>query len=97
MATPAFSVSITLGVSASSAAGHLRRNAAADPTAGGDGTIAQAPTYQVQITDDTGRVVAVQKFDSLEQAREFTDDLTKWQLRQQQLQQGQVVLVGDTF
>lgn len=55
------------------------------------------PGYQVQITDDAGRVVAVQKFTSLEQAREFTDDMTKWQLRQQQLQQGQVVLVGDTF
>ena len=48
-------------------------------------------------SEDAGRVLAVQKFDSLEQAREFTDDLTKWQLRQQQLQAGQVVLVTETF
>lgn len=64
---------------------------------GGSGIVAVNEAYAVQITDDAGKVVAIQKFDSLEKAREFTDDLTKWQLRQQQLQQGQVVLVGDTF
>src|SRR4051812_7359596 len=37
--------------------------------------------FNVQITDDGGRVLAVQHFDTLNEAREFSNDLSRWQTR----------------
>jgi hypothetical protein len=54
-------------------------------------------TYQVALTDEKGRVTAVQNFDSLEQAREFTRDLGQWQERQRQLRDGAAVIVADQY
>lgn len=53
--------------------------------------------YQVQLTNDSGQVIAVQTFDSLEKARAFAADLQSWQDRQRQMQSGNVVLTGGKF
>jgi len=63
----------------------------------GTGEPPVAGIFQVSLTDDAGKVVAVQKFDSLDKANEFARDLDIWQERQKQLQQGQLVLVADRF
>jgi hypothetical protein len=49
--------------------------------------------YQVAITDEEGNITAVQKFESLQDAQAFAADLSRWQARQVQLQNGQPVLV----
>lgn len=41
-------------------------------------------TYPVAIRDEAGRVIAVQQFDSLQDANDFANDLTKWQAGRQQ-------------
>jgi len=46
----------------------------------------------VQIVDESGQVMAVQKFQSLEKAREFSNDLQQWQIRQERLLNGQVTV-----
>jgi hypothetical protein len=53
--------------------------------------------YRVALTDDQGRVTAVQDFDSLEKAREFTHDVDQWQARQRQMRDGAAVIVADQF
>jgi hypothetical protein len=59
----------------------------------------QSPSqpYFVRITDETGRVVAVQQFATYEQARAFVEDFGKWQQRQKQVRDGKVLMVGDRF
>lgn len=49
--------------------------------------------YQVAITDEEGNITAVQKFESLQDAQAFAADLSRWQARQVQLENGQPVLV----
>ena len=56
----------------------------------------EAP-YQVQIVDESGQVMAVQKFPSLEKAREFSDDLQQWQIRQERLLNLQVTVHSGRF
>ena len=53
--------------------------------------------FQVILTDDAGKVLAVQKFGRLDEARQFASDLTRYQLQQEQVRQGQMVLVSDEF
>lgn len=53
--------------------------------------------YNVSITDDAGRVMAVQQFRTLEEAREFSEDLRRWQERQDRLRNGQVTLHSARF
>ena len=53
--------------------------------------------FNVQITDDAGRVLAVQHFDTLNEAREFSNDLSRWQARQRQMRSGDIRLIGDDF
>lgn len=53
--------------------------------------------YHVSILDNAGHVQAVQRFSTLEQAREFANDLGRWQTRQQQVRQGKIQLVADQF
>jgi anti-sigma factor RsiW len=54
-------------------------------------------TYQVALTDSSGNVLAVQKFTRLDEAQRFAADLTLWQAQQQQIQEGQLMLVADEF
>ena len=53
--------------------------------------------YQVALTDENGQITAVQDFNSLEKAREFTQDLSLWQDRQRQMRDGAAVVVADRF
>jgi anti-sigma factor RsiW len=53
--------------------------------------------YRVAITDDAGRVIAVQRFDSIEQATEFSEDLRRWQERQDQIRNGRVTIRSASF
>lgn len=56
-------------------------------------SVSANPTnYRVEIRDDAGQVLAVQKFDSLEKAREFSEDLEDWQKRQEKILSGQVTV-----
>jgi len=41
---------------------------------------------QVQLTDDRGQVIGVQRFDSVDKANEFVSDVRVWQENQQKLQ-----------
>lgn len=59
--------------------------------------VAEVVAYEVKLTDETGRVTAVQRFDSLKQAREFADDLSSWQQRQKKVREGAAVVVADKF
>jgi anti-sigma factor RsiW len=54
-------------------------------------------SYQVALTDENGHVTAVQNFESLEKAREFANDLGRWQERQHQMRDGAAVVVADKF
>jgi hypothetical protein len=56
-----------------------------------------AGTYQVELTDDSGKVLAVQKFNKLEEAQHFAQDLGQVVARQQDVQNGHVTLVSDHF
>ena len=53
--------------------------------------------YQVELTDESGKVLAVQKFNKLEDARHFAQDLGRVVERQQDVQNGHVTLVSDHF
>lgn len=53
--------------------------------------------YRVSLVDDSGRVVATQTFDTLQQAQEFAEDVGRWQATRRQVQDGRVQLVADEF
>ncbi len=54
--------------------------------------------YYVQLSDEFGRVIGVQRFQTLDEARRFTDDLDRWQTRQRTLKSGgDSVLIKDDF
>jgi anti-sigma factor RsiW len=59
--------------------------------------VEQVATFQVTLRDEAGRVVAVQRFDSIEKAREFATDLSRWQSRTERVASGRVVLTADRF
>jgi hypothetical protein len=42
-------------------------------------------------------VIALQRFNKIEDARQFADDLAQYQVRRQQVQDGQAMLVSDKF
>lgn len=56
-----------------------------------------APPFQVAIMDEAGRVIAVQKFAKVEEARQFADDVMRMEVRRRQVQQGGAMLVSDHF
>ena len=56
-----------------------------------------AGAYRVVLTDETGNVIAVQRFSKLEDARQFADDLGRYQARRLEIQQGSAMLVSDHF
>lgn len=65
----------------------------ASPGGGG----APAPPFQVAIMDEAGRVIAVQKFAKVEEARQFADDVMRMEVRRRQVQEGGAMLVSDHF
>jgi anti-sigma factor RsiW len=93
----AAAASILLGIGA----GWFGRAVMAPPEPATSVPVATAPAednlVRVAITDESGNVLAVQKFDSIDRAREFTRDVRQWQQRQRQVQDGNMILVGDRF
>jgi anti-sigma factor RsiW len=57
---------------------------------------AQRP-YRVSLTDSAGRVIAVQHFSTLTEAREFAHDVGQWQAKHRQVRSGNVRLTADEF
>jgi hypothetical protein len=53
--------------------------------------------YQVALTDQNGNVLTVQKFNKLEEAQHFAQDLGQVVERQQDVQNGRAMLVSDHF
>jgi anti-sigma factor RsiW len=49
----------------------------------------EAELYRVELRDESGQVIGVQKFKTLDKAREFSDDIRQWQQRQERLLQGE--------
>lgn len=60
-------------------------------------TVASGTPVQVPLVDEYGHVVAVQKFDSADKAREFFDDMRHFEEKQEQMRDGNTVLVADHF
>jgi anti-sigma factor RsiW len=59
--------------------------------------VAEPPVYKVELRDETGKVLAEQQFNSLDKAREFSDDLQQWRYRQERLLNGDVTIRSDQF
>jgi anti-sigma factor RsiW len=59
--------------------------------------VRKVEAYRVTLRDDAGRVLAVQQFDSLDKARQFADDLARWQARSERLASGQFIVTTDRF
>lgn len=53
--------------------------------------------FTVAITDDRGRVLTQQRFGTLSEARQFSNDVLRWQERQREMRNGDVRLVRDGF
>ncbi|HWE96984.1 MAG TPA: hypothetical protein VG269_23685 [Tepidisphaeraceae bacterium] len=53
--------------------------------------------YQVALTDENGNVIAIQKFNRVEDARQFADDLGQYEARRQQVEEGRPMLISDRF
>lgn len=56
-----------------------------------------AGIYRVALTDEAGKVIAVQPFTKIEEARQFADDLERYEARRREVRQGSAVLVSDHF
>jgi hypothetical protein len=56
-----------------------------------------SPTYQVSVSDDSGRILGVQHFNSADQAREFSDDLRRWQDQEEQIRDGYLIVRSGNF
>jgi anti-sigma factor RsiW len=69
------------------------------PQTVGDSTIANLPPgpYQVALTDEHGNVLAMQKFDRFDEAKQFANDLGQAEERRQDVQNGKAMLVADHF
>jgi hypothetical protein len=57
----------------------------------------KVPSYQVTLRDEGGKVIAVQRFDSIDKAQEFAADLARWQSHSERLASGRFVLSADRF
>jgi anti-sigma factor RsiW len=56
-----------------------------------------AQGYDVNLKDEAGKVVAVQHFSNLDQARQFVQDVGQWQQHQEQMHNGNVTFVADQY
>ena len=66
-------------------------------TSNGGQVNAVPPVYKVELRDEAGRVLAEQEFQSLDKAREFSEDLRQWRHRQERLLNGDVTRRSDQF
>jgi anti-sigma factor RsiW len=62
-----------------------------------DPTSSTGGGYEVALKDQTGNVIARQKFRTLQEARDFANELDRWQQRYRQVQKNGVRFVGDDF
>ena len=53
--------------------------------------------YDVNLKDESGKVVAVQHFTNLDQARQFVQDVGQWQQDQDKMHNGNVTFVADQY
>lgn len=58
---------------------------------------ASASGFQIAILDESGNVIAVQKFAKLEEARQFAGDVLRYEARRREVQDGDAVLISDHF
>jgi hypothetical protein len=62
------------------------------PVAGNGATVRAVELYEVTLRDESGKVLAVQRFDTLEKAKAFANDLANWQRRADRLATAQFVV-----
>ena len=60
-------------------------------------TNTQLPGYVVSLTDESGNVIGVQRFSTLQEANDFANDVARWRAQHNQLRNGGARLVGDQF
>ncbi|HSI34430.1 MAG TPA: hypothetical protein VK986_12640 [Tepidisphaeraceae bacterium] len=75
-------------------------NSGSSSTVARDGKTADVrpvAVYEVTLRDAGGKVIAVQRFDSPEQAQEFAADFARWQGRNERLASGKFVVTADRF
>ena len=53
--------------------------------------------FQVAVLDENGNVIALQRFNKLDDARQFANDLGQYEVRRQQVQESQAMLISDRF
>jgi hypothetical protein len=70
----------------------VREHPGAQPVSHNGSTVRAVETYEVTLRDASGKVVAVQRFDSLAKAQEFANDVSQWQRRAERLASGQFVV-----
>ena len=61
---------------------------------GGIGGIPSTPgggAFSVAVTDESGRVIAVQRFNTLAEARQFAEDMNTWQARSRPAREGVII------
>lgn len=57
----------------------------------GVATVNAPQTVDLPISDESGRVIAVQHFKNADEAAKFIEDLTRWQKREEQIKNGQPI------
>ena len=62
------------------------------PVSNSGASVRAVEMYEVTLRDESGKVVAVQRFDSLSKAQEFAGDVSQWQRRAERLAGGQFVV-----
>jgi hypothetical protein len=64
---------------------------------GGGGARPRPGEFKVLLTDSIGRVIAEQRFNTLDEAREFTDDLNRLQNRTRPIRVSDTIFKKDQF
>ena len=59
--------------------------------------ITPAGTFQVALTDEHGTIIAVQRFSDPQKAREFAEDVDRWQSRRRPAEQREFLQTSDEF
>lgn len=57
----------------------------------------QSGPFRVALTDGAGKIIAVQNFGSLDEAREFNQDFDRWQTGRRESQDSHTLLIADEF
>jgi hypothetical protein len=73
-------------------AGPTNGTQSVQPVLNSGASVRSVEVYEVSLRDETGKVVAVQRFDSLAKAQEFANDVSQWQRRAERLAGGQFVV-----